>query len=44
MTRQDLIEQLRHALYLAQTPSEECVEFEIADTGFSFDFSVYEEK
>ena len=37
MLRSDLIQQLRHALYLAESPDEEVVEFEIGDTEFCFE-------
>ena len=37
--RGELISQLRHALYLAESPNEDVVEFEIGDTDFSFDYS-----
>lgn len=44
MTRYQLIEQLRHALYLAESPNEEVVEFELNDTGFCFDFTGEDEE
>lgn len=37
--RSILIGQFRHALYLAESPKETVVEFEIGDVGFCFDFS-----
>lgn len=38
MSREELIVQLRQALHLATSPSEEVVEFEIADVEFCFEF------
>lgn len=38
MKRSELITQLRHALYLATKPSEDPVEFEVAETGFCFEY------
>lgn len=38
MERGELISQLRTALALAESPQNEVVEFEIGDTGFSFEF------
>jgi hypothetical protein len=37
--RGELISQLRHALYLAESPVEDVVEFELGDTDFSFNYS-----
>ena len=34
MKRSELIQQLRHALYLAESPKEESIEFDIAETTF----------
>lgn len=39
IARGELIEQLKHALHLAESPNEEYVEFDLGDTDFSFDFS-----
>ena len=36
--REELIRQLRLALHLAESPSEEAVEFDVADTTFCFEF------
>ena len=35
--REQLISQLRYALYLAESRDEDCIEFEIGDTSFCFD-------
>lgn len=37
--RAQVIQQLRHALSLVESPGEDDVEFDILDTTFSFDFS-----
>jgi len=39
MSRAKLIEQLRHATYLAESPAHEVVEFELGNTDFSFDYT-----
>lgn len=43
LSREELIAQLRHALYLAQNPNEATVEFELGDTDFCFEFEQGEE-
>ena len=37
--RGELISQLRHALYLAESPVEDVVEFELGGTDFSFNYT-----
>jgi hypothetical protein len=39
MDRSELIQQLRHALYLAESPGEDVIEFDIADTTFEFELT-----